>query len=172
MQIGPLDIPIQDFVLISVIVFFMGKWYVDRLVATSKCKALFISKDGLDGRYYPATDSIAQGKVEMQRPKGFNSKPEKVTVERFAPALNIYSGSKRDIVYKIVDGEGATSSWTTGGRIGIPSLIHSELAKAEAGISALGAVALKSTMTRLFDILLGFSMGGMVFMALRLFHVI
>ena len=162
--LGFIEIPLLDIVLMTMILFLIGRWYISRMVSTHKVSFLLIAKTGLEGRLFKAEESLAENRVSYFKSMGRRKKPERIDFERRAGPLNQYIGSRRDSIFKSTDGLGYTTSWLDDkDSESMPSLIYEETGKFRSMVNNLTSVAMKNNSERFMNILMGVFIGMRIF---------
>ncbi len=164
--LGLIELPLYDLVLMSIIFFMVIRWYVSRMITTHKVSMLYISKNGIEARMFPAEESIPENRVSLIKKIGLRQK-EKQDFQKAAGPLNIYYGSRRETIYKTTEGLGKTTSWfDKTDAESMPSLIYEETGKFRTMVSNLSNIAMKDTKGQIMNIIMGVLMGMVIMLLL------
>jgi len=165
---GLFELPWFELIISLGIVFGMLRWYVVRTISTHRVKLLLTNKTETEGRMFPAEESLSENRVSAIKRINWR-KTERLDFEKVAEPLQWYIGSKRETIYKAVEGINVTNSWKISGKEkGAVSLLYTEAGKFNAGLSALSKVALKNSAARMMDVLTGMLLGMVITLVLTL----
>ncbi len=160
---GLFELPWFELIISLLIIFGIVRWYVVRIISTHKVKILLTNKTETEGRIFPAEESLTENRISAIKRVNWK-KTERLDFEKVEEPLQIYIGSKKETIFKAVEGINKTNSWkmSSKGEGGAVSLLYTEAGKFNAGLSALSKVALKNTSARMMDVLTGLLLGMVI----------
>lgn len=158
-----------EFVVLVGICGLIFRWWYTRASGLTNVKVLIINKDGNEGREYKGEESFSENRVSVIKKMGLMKK-ERLDYKRVASPIVRYIGSMKQLVYKVVEGEGETKKWagetsdfTDESDIKSKAeLTYEAQGKFRAMLNALDTQALTSFKAQLMPITLGLTSGILI----------
>jgi hypothetical protein len=157
-----------EFIVLVAVLGLIARWWYNRTSGLTNVRVLLVNKDGNEGREFKGEESLSENRVSVVKKMGIR-KTERLDFKRVAPPIIRYVGSMKQMVYKVIEGDGETKRW--GGvtsKWGDDSkektkaeLTYEAQGKFRAALNALDAQALMSFKAQIMPITLGL-LGGIL----------
>lgn len=104
-----------EFIILVAVLGLIFRWWYSRASGLTNIKVLVINKDGNEGREFKGEESFSENRVSIIKKMGVMKK-ERLDYKRVASPIVRYAGNLKQLVYKVVEGEGETKTWTVKGK--------------------------------------------------------
>lgn len=109
-DLGIISLNNFEFVALLIVFGLIFRWWYNRASGLTNVKVLIINKDGNEGREFKGEESFSENRVSVLKKMGLMKK-ERLDFKRVASPIVRYVGNMKQIVYKVVEGEGETKKW-------------------------------------------------------------